>query len=1562
MENLKSAITNNPSRGMIKDLNDSYVGKEVVTHARNAVVNSHLGDLYAYSPEPANLFCCNFPYTYNGNIALVNNQFLIFSTDNTNSEIGIFDEPTCTYTKVVNAACLNFNLSYPVTGRSKMTDVCSQVVTFTDNYNPVRRIDLSNIPYLQTGVADDTCQTPKFGTVLDCSQILLFMDISVPGVSVQNVAAGAMTNGSYEFLMAYFVNGEKYSDYYSLTLPAFVFDQGGVGGGLSVTFSGLDDNFLQYAVVMVATVGGISTASQIGIYNISQTVISVARTTDASYINIPLSSLVISKINYEKAGIISGNSRYLMIADLTQKRQLNYQQAANQITAQYVVTQYPVDYYAQFGENIGYYRGEVYAFYLRWLYVDGSFGGAAPTDWNIAGRKATASDLSPVTGDDIYEYDLTTGLQAPSAVYQFEAYNTAQQMVVENNPFVGNTRELGYGYMGYWQSTVDYPNNIAMFGGDACTPIRHHKMPGEAIVPRYSTVNGQVYINVLGVRFSNIAYPLDDTGAPAQGIVGYEILRGDRAGGNRSIIARGMLTNVRSYIDTTQGLDTTVLYSNYPYNSRVTDPYLSSTAVTSTGGNENNYTGLSTVLNDQFTFYTPHAYFNNKYRMGREFDIESEEIGTVNGYFEQVYQHPKAKLLTSFSLYFSILAGVIEGYLATTGKKTITYQYSNADVSGLDSGGYEQGTAFEGETALTGGYISTLPADSVLTSLFPTKIIQQTDQAFTTLNIPNAMSPGAIAERAIIIALQALALVGAFIYSSAQFMTAAINIIYGFSSYQEYAYQYDSHGSFRSQAVTPIAKGFQRRYALQQPQYIASALQNIGDSVFNNFGKQQSVYVQFNKPLSIPTTIDTTLRTISSFGTANDPTTNVTSLASAFYATSKQPNPGQYGQIDSVQKVKTANNINLISGEGPYTSPVVYGGDCIIAPFTILTKQPIFSQNIANQHLPDGTPFNYSLYRNIGYPRFWEDTTQWQVSDLISKTPDVGSLPNRKYNLDCTGNAGSDTDWVVENRYFYLYINGVLDFIVEADYDIAFRQEVPGQLFYDTNTSDLTEIFRSDRVGLPEPFVLDQSFYKIQSNEFYSQQQLLNYDPTIDETCTVHNRNSLIYSLPSFISTLYDNWQYFMPGNFYTFDQNDFGNLTTIKQLDQTRVIFLFDKTSPYVSYGQDEMQTTDGLKVRIGDGGLFARPPRELEHTDVSYGNSKSRFAFVSTQYGDFYPSYSQGRLFNFTGELQEVQQGLHYWCHRYMQIQLYKAFPNYPQTYENPLARVGYFTFFDNTNKTVYITKKDYIPQTGLTNLTYDPSSDQFLNDDIPVQLTDPTYFNDISWTLSYSPEEKAFLSFHDWHPTGIIQTENHFISIQGNTAWKHNERCDLYSNFYGVDYPFEIEYAATTGQQVHIVDNIEYGVEAYTYKNQCQDKFNVTYGNFDNLIVYNAKQISGMLTMVPESENPMVNIGYPIFNGAGYNILFKKYEQKYRVNQFEDITLDQGEITGNQYALFFSDPSGYKRVINPGAINYEKPATQRKNFRHYTNFFWFGKAVVGNLKLICKFFNARLTVSPR
>lgn len=1535
-------VTSN--KGMVKDLNESLIGKDILFHARNAVMNSHLGDLFFYSNEPANKLCCALPYPFNGSIPLKDKRHLVFTTDNISSEIGIVSESICTYTKVVNDICLNFNLDFPIYGRSKENDQCEEVVTFINNHNPIRRLNLSKIPLKYT-TEDDDCKTKVYTKELDCEALNLFKNITIPEITVSSIATGNVPNGMYEFVMDYVVDGEKYSDYYGLTLPQHIFDQSGAGGGFSVKLDNLDLDFPQYRLIMVGTVKGITTPKLVGTFSTSQSHVSISNFDFA--ITIPLADLVITKRTYEKAGIISGNSQYLILADLTQRARLNYQKQAFDIQTEYVVRQYPANYYKDDGRDIGYYRDEVHPFNIQWLYPDGVWS----EDFTIAGRIPLSDELSTVSGVDIFEFDNKTGVDRPEKVYKFQAFNTAQKMVVSNNnPFINGSREYGHGFMAYHQSTELYPDNKEMFGDFACTPIRHHKFPDEGKCPRYSMIKGEMYINVLGIRFKNIPHPLDENGNKVN-VIGYRIIRGDRAGGNRTVVARGMLTNVRGYVqESAINADEAVevMYSNYPYNSLEPDTFFSNSKTINRNGNENNYSPLTTYYKDRFNFYTPHAYFNNKYRMGREFIIETEEIATIKGNFAPVYAHPKEKLLTNFSLYFAILAGVIEGYIVTTGTdKTCTTQNSGTyDVAGSSIGAFVNGTG----------------TTSAGASIYPTTQITRCNSVFAKVGLNKNLTPIELAGRAIIIALQVLATAGMFIYASAEFAANALRIILGFSGFEQYAYQYNSHGVFSSQL--PVLAGNKRRYAMKQPEYMTAGIHSVGDKIFNNYGKQDSIYIEFNKEIKDPKTQDTTRKTMSQFGVGNNPEQTVNSVASAFYATSKIQNPSQYGQLDSFRKVKTSSShITLGDVADHYTSPTLFGGDCIIQRMQIMTRQPIFQQDIANENNPPGLEFNYSQYRNIAYPRFWADFVPYQIGDLITKSPSMGKLPAGKYNLDVKGNATKSVAWVVQGRYFYLSVNGVLDFFVEADYNISFREKVDGKFFYSQESTNLQEIFRSDRLKVPEVFKLDESFKKLQAEEFYSQQQSLDYDPTVDTQCKRRDKNALIYSLPSFKGTKVDNWQYFLPNNFFSFNQNDFGNLTTIKQLDQDRVIFLFDKSSPYVSFGQDELQTTDGRKVTIGDGGLFARPPREIEHTDVYYGNSKSRDAFVSTQFGHFYPSFSQGRILMFDGRnINEIQQGMHFWCQQYMPIQLYTFYPNYPQI-ENAINRVGYFTFFDNASKTIYITKRDFIPKPNyLGKLFYNSVEDRFTFNGVTINLRDENYFEDVSWTLSYSPENKTFISFHDWHPDGVIQTENHFMTVKDNKLWKHNERYDLYCNFYGKDYPFELEYASSTGKAVHIVNSIEYISEIYKYKNGGMDKFHVLTEGFDRLIVHNSEQASGVLNLVRETYNPRQDILFPKKSDIGMDILYKKVEQKYRINQFTDLVRDRGMFSGMQNSLFLTHASGYKKALNSGAINYDKPSKERKRFRHYTNFFLLSKLVSGANKFIVKFFDTKLTPSSR
>lgn len=78
--------------------------------------------------------------------------------------------------------------------------------------------------------------------------------------------------------------------------------------------------------------------------------------------------------------------------------------------------------------------------------------------------------------------------------------------------------------------------------------------------------------------------------------------------------------------------------------------------------------------------------------------------------------------------------------------------------------------------------------------------------------------------------------------------------------------------------------------------------------------------------------------------------------------------------------------------------------------------------------------------------------------------------------------------------------------------------------------------------------------------------------------------------------------------------------------------------------------------------------------------------------------------------------------------------------------------------------------------------------------------------------------------------------------------------------------------------------------------------------------------------------------------------------------DTTKDRGEFTNSEFHLFPTDESGYKNVINPLAIDIDKPEEQRKKFRHYFNKFRLIKTISGGNKFICKLYNVKKLQSPR
>lgn len=1521
-QNTSNTDTNILSKAaMVTDLNSSYIDEKMYSYARNAVKNTRDGDLGTISNEASNEKCFSAPYKIIGTIDLPDDQEMIFSTDNISSEIGIADLRRCSYTKLLNMDCLNFSDKFPITGKSKKDFQRGIVAYFTDKNNPCRRIEIDKVSKIQS-----------------CDDILQWKKITQPCIKITKGQVGNMPNGSYSIVIAYIIDNQVFTDYFSITNRIQLFSESG-SNSIDIEISNLDQEFKEFSLVVVGnyidpvTKGATKLAKKIGNYSTKTKKISISDFINSNYEEIPPSSIVLKKRTWLKAGIIESNSNYLLFADLVSRQEENYQLKAMSIKSEYVVEQVPLDYYENDGGDVGYYRDENYQYFIQGIYNTGE-----ETDKYVIGfREATPSELSSVASPDVYEYDKQFNDCDPvTKVPRWKVENTASDIITYRNEFVCDRRILGHGQMGYFESADSYPDNIKMFGKDANKPQRFGKMPDECKVPRYEIIDGKTYINILGVRFYDI--PKFDN----PDIIGYKITRSDRKGGNGSVVARGIMTNMRFHEDTVA--NQTILYSNYTVNDLSPDAYLSSTQTVFKNGKESNFKPLTGIYDDKFSFYSPHTLFEPRYSLGTEVKIECEEIATITGKFEIVHNHPKEKLLNQFAFWLSSAVGLIESILVLSGKSTSTSK------SILSSKGVTSGIEFEFDKNFSIRSVEDLVGLDIIGYI----AAQVKAGAFDSV---------LSAVKTVITSLVSLGIkIPYSIFSGIKVADDIFNTIYNFTGYTDYVYQYNAHALFNKSVC--VKQGNKRRRLLFAPTYIPSTNVTVNNKVINNLLREKFVYFELNKPISRPVTIDNSRNTISGFKKCDSPTDTIISTGSAFYVTSKVINPNQYGELGSASPV-------VVSGcslpfDGDLTiSPILYGGDCAIGRFQFMKKMQFFSQNIANTNFPAGTEYDYRKYRNIAYPRFWMDSTKFDFSELLS-----GNVVNfarfsrtttSKHNLDCKkGDKKSPVR--IDDAYIYLSNNAVMDFIVEADYNVAFRENTDVQ-HYSKNNTNLSQVFRSDRIDTSEEFKISRVYSDLYTTEIFAQQQRHDFDPA--NPIPTDQPNSVIYSLPSFNLQEVDNWQYFLPSNFFAFNYTDFGKLTTIHKLDQDRIGFFFSKSSPFVSMGRDFLQLEgSGRKITIGDGGLFAQDPREIMPTDENYGACTSKYAFSANRFGRFYPSENKGMIMNFSDSLTDIStQGMSFWCKNYMPIFLYNHFPDYPEV-ENPISGVGYLMTFDSSNKIVYITKRDFAPKKELIDkITY--SDGKFLYKNREISLRDSNFFNDVSWTLSYSPEDKAFVSYHDWHPDWVIQTDNHFMTIKGNTAWKHNERYDSFCNFYGVDNPFVVEIVSSSGQTVHTVRSIEYITEVYKYKNFGRDRFHVLNENFDGLIVWNSEQISPLLKLIHGSGDPEADLDYPKKNTSTpvtYDIIFSKEENKYRVNHFWDATKDRGEFSNAEFHLFPTDESGYRSVINPLAVDMDKPEEERKKFRHYFTRFRFSRSVSGENNILIKIANIKKLISSR
>lgn len=1573
LQNTSSVKTNTFNKGMVKDYSDMYLPEGAYTHAINAINNTHYGELGTIGNEPANRECASTLYAIIGFAYKGNGEWILFSTrqgthgsitNATNSDIGIFNETTCSYESIFNkdddTSCLDFAAVSPITAVCKENYDCTFSVYWQDAHNPDRVINLTRVPYIPNPIVD-VCVDPDVTQILDCNALRLHPLVTQPCLKVEKaLGGGQLINGSYMAFIAYSENGIRLTDYSMPSAPVGLWAHEGIGGSLDVLISNADSNFTEFELVIVATVNQQTIAKKVGNYPINIDTIHLDQILQ-SLPTIDLAILPMKNVVYEKSDKMFEINNYLIRSGVTSQPYFNYQPLANQIRSEWVAIEYDAKYYWHGGTNVGYMRDEVYAFFIRWVYATG----ARSASYHIPGR-APLGDRILLTG----EFAIATIDTIESGEREWQVHDTSTKVSATATFEDGGVMRYK-GTMSYWESTERYPNNTEIWADLCSEPIRHHKMPSDVTID--INTNGGDKIYVLGVQFNNILPPIDENGDIIEDIVGYEILRASREG-NKSVVAKGLFNNMLEY--DVPHLDKKGLIQNYPYNDVRPDSFLTNDEDTLTQSSRINdiinAERIDTYSRNMFSFHSPETNFLRPYLGNTITTIYGSKLGEVIGKFEKPYEHPDFKLITDFAFGVSGVIGVGIGLVAALGKTTISGEAGgNVGVVTLGSVTREGGE---------GTIIPDLIAGSTLMTIY--------NPPSGAVNLANTIAGATV-------------FVAGFAYFVGQGINQVLDVIRNVSGWRNYLTQYNSHGFYNSS----IKPNYYRTLN-KETKYIGSGLQDFDSNYrINNLNRNKYVAVNTLRNIAFledDATRDKTKKRMSEFGLNLDDafTREVTSVTNTYYGAIKIPYDNQYGQLDSCVQIPVFSCVYPRENKWTSTS-VIFGGDVYINRYT--EKNPYMFFNTWLKGEPNGIEFNYRNYINGPIPRFWLDSNKFDISDvsfdfnLFNADPVNITFPSSFHRLDTLQNFGGL--FIKKNAWMYLFYNGVRDFFVESELNIAYRDygEDPWEKFYDVayeqEYSNLQEMFRSDLITKAIYYNYDMSLSASKLFSTYGTWGRIlprDYDPQLYNTCFEYYPRRVIYSLKQVEGLKRDNWRNYLPLNYRDFN----GKVSVMKSLNATGAMILFEDHEPILFNGVDQLESTSGNKFLVGDGGLFANVEQTIVNADDSmgYGECISSRSAVNTPFGLFWISQKAGKILNYSGNgVEEItRNGMKFWFNENLPSRMLEMYPDFPH-YDNPIIGVACQTIYDPQYELLYFIKKDHLPLD--TGFTYTRESDSINVKETNTTLLDVRYFENATWVASYDPKTKSWISFHTWKPSLVIPSLKHFFSVNpvitinenwftqydyttGNTLWKHNDRWDDYCRYYDEPDFWEIEYPIVTPNQVTTFRNVEYTLEYLRFSENGKDILHILDENFNRAMIYNSEQISGWLYLnIMPKNNPIAKLQYPTYQMMPiphYEILYSKEENRYKFNQFWDITDNRGEFTPSVEFMFTTEANGYMRYINNTYTNYNKPITQRKKFRHYGNKLLLRATnrsngtdgqIAGTMsKMVLKLINNKLLNSPR
>lgn len=723
-----------------------------------------------------------------------------------------------------------------------------------------------------------------------------------------------------------------------------------------------------------------------------------------------------------------------------------------------------------------------------------------------------------------------------------------------------------------------------------------------------------------------------------------------------------------------------------------------------------------------------------------------------------------------------------------------------------------------------------------------------------------------------------------------------------------YTYQYNSIGNYDN--YKEIENNGNKIRHTDVAAYLIPGMQNVGDEhSINNFQRESSVYVKTSNSLPTPSTLDTS-RIVNS--DVIDCNTSISSLPiSGYYASLYSPISNQYGELYSYKTIDTGAQF-LFKDNTTFPVLDVFGGDVFINKFSFKTKLAFFIDNKMNS-APDAD-IDFRDFNNVGYPTYWmsSDSNDAGVEiDLVLFKLNIPFIPRKINNLDC------DTrSFFYQKGKIYLFAYGIPTFWCESTVNVDMRQAHNGKEgdFFPHVSSDIPDEWLQEK---NVSIINDNSYHY---NKTYSKQNEENnfshlFPGYVSSSFYSHRA---IFSEPRTDSpnpSLRNNWLIFKPLSFIDFPQN-YGELVSVDGIENEQVLVRMEgKTLLYNALSTIPTSTGEAYLGKP----LFSQqiPPMDYADTDGGYIGTQNKL-LLKTEYGHITTDSKRGKIFLLNGRNSKdiTEEYVSKFFNEFFDFEIRKAFPSI--NVDDTLIGVGIAGVYDSSFKRIIITKHDAFPL--LPSITY--SNGEFYNEGEKVLITNPLYFCNYSFTISYSFRTQAWVAFHSYFPVGYITDANSFYSVKEDGIWKHNIK-NKFNTFYGKIEPYILEHPYSFSPLDQIIQNVTDYTKAL--KHTDWEEYVESDEYFDEAILYSSQQCSGILKLVKKPSFSNYN-KYPVYNSDSKSVIYTKTDDNYRINTFWDLVVNSSQPIWKKSCSSLS----IQKELNQSNMSYSKRAYKKAPIR--------------------------------